>query len=132
MALKMGEASLFHSGDPPSRILKSESPDENSGTQVKLVAVLEHLDRVLAEPGRILRSDCERQPVGDVDEAFVFGDAVAHLTRQPVVKARDIRSGVVIVARTALGQSPSSSQRRCLPCTESRVGLRPRLPHSRR
>ena len=100
----MHESALLDRSDAPRRVLHPEVTNKDPRTQVQFVSVLEHLNRGVTQPRRILGREGEGKPIGNVDKTLVLSDPITYLAGQPVVEPSDVGAWIVSVIRIALRQ----------------------------
>jgi hypothetical protein len=89
------EPALGQPDHPPVRIADAEQARQHPAAQVQLLAVAEHLLPGQVQPHPALGPQCQRQPVGHVDQVLILDLATGDAADQTVVDTGDIGARVV-------------------------------------
>ena len=104
MLFQMHESALLDRSNAPCRVLDPEVTNKDPRAQVQFVPVLQHLNRGVTQPRRILGRKREGKPIGNVDKTLVLSDPITDLAGQPVIEPSDVGAWIVGVVRVALRQ----------------------------
>jgi hypothetical protein len=104
------EPVLHHLGSPPQGVLPGKSADQCSMLHIEFEVVVLDAGLLHVEPRTAGDSEFQREPVGHVDQVFVFHLPTCDLGGQPVVKAGYVGSRIVDVVGLGLGQCATRNE----------------------
>jgi hypothetical protein len=77
------------------RVAELHETAENAPLQIEFLSIGADFDLVQIEPGSIADTKRQGQPVGEVDQVFIFNDMTVDFGGQAVVASGKISAGVV-------------------------------------
>src|SRR5471030_2055364 len=95
------EAAFVKRAPAPFGVLKRYRSQEHAATKIKLLAIGQECHGPHVEPVLCTNVKLEFEPVGKINEVFVFNYSSGNVSVQPVIPAREVRPRIVHVVGNA-------------------------------